>query len=371
MTTAFVILAAGKGRRLGGRPKQFRLLGGKPVMGYSLDVAESLKAAGLVSEIVIVLPDGGKWELSVPADVKIVTGGASRSMSVLAALKVCRAESVLLHDAARPFLSFDLCRRLLAARREDGGVIPLLPEVNALKRMEGDSMSAVDRDGLYITQTPQLFPRRALEELLQASDFSARDEAELWLQSGKVVSSVEGETMNFKITDEGDWQMARRLAEGGEIRTGLGYDVHPLMPGRKLVLGGVVIPSRLGLDGHSDGDALCHACADAVLSAAGLPDIGTLYPASDEQYQDADSTELLGDVLGRIKAQGWRVHWLSAVVSAQTPRLAPWKEQIVASMEKLLEGKTFSVTFKSGEAVGSAGRGEAFYVWAAATLRRL
>ncbi|MGI6075145.1 MAG: 2-C-methyl-D-erythritol 2,4-cyclodiphosphate synthase [Pyramidobacter sp.] len=371
MNTAFVVLAAGKGRRLGGQPKQFRLLGGKPVIRYSLDLAQRLRAAGLVGEIAAVLPEGAETELGFSPDVNVLTGGATRSMSVLNALKACSADFVLLHDAARPFVDFELCCRLLAACEDGKGVVPLLPEANALKRVENGVMKAVDRDGLYVTQTPQLFPREELKKLLQSSGGSYKDEAELWLQSGRAVNSVEGDAMNFKITGEGDWQMAQRLVSGGaEFRTGLGYDVHPLVPGRKLVLGGVAVPSRLGLDGHSDADVLCHACADALLSAAGLPDIGTLYPASDEKYKDARSTELFLDALRRVKAQGWRVDWLSAVVTAQTPRLAPWKAQIVASMENLLGAKTFSVTFKSGEAVGSTGRGEAFYVWAAATLRR-
>ncbi len=374
MDRAFVILAAGKGERLGGTSKQFRVLGGKPVWRWSLDLALSLRAENLIDEIVLVFPDKNPPKLDgpLPSGVRAVSGGASRSLSVLNALRACKSGTVLLHDAARPFVSLDLCRRLLAASDAENAVIPLLPEANALKKVENGKISAVDRDGIYITQTPQLFPRVPLLEMLAgASEWAFKDEAELWLQNGGKLDFVLGHGENFKITEEGDWRMAQKLAgKPAEFRNGLGYDVHPLVPGRPLVLGGVKITSPLGLDGHSDADALCHALADAILSAAGLPDIGTLYPASDEKYRGADSALLLRGVLGRAEKLGWTVEWISSVVTAQTPKLAPWHEKIVASLEKIFGENRVAVTFKSGEHVGPAGNAEAVFVWASATLRR-
>lgn len=374
MNAAFVILAAGKGERLGGQPKQFRLLGAKPVFRYSLEMAQQLERKNVISQIVIALPPDCETpeKLNIPPEAAVVQGGATRSLSVLNALKACRTELVLLHDAARPFVDAALCCRVLAAADGVCGVVPLLPETNALKKRADGRITAVDRSGIYITQTPQLFPRVPLEKMLEnASCSDYKDEAELWLKNGCVLRSVEGEEINFKITSRGDWLMAQRLAAGrAEVRNGLGYDVHPLTPGRRLILGGVEIPSRLGLEGHSDADALCHACADSLLSAAGLPDIGTLFPAADERYRGADSTRLLLQVLNLVTEKGWYVEWVSAVLTAQTPRLAPWKDRIAASMEKILGAGKFSVTFKSGEGVGPAGNSEAVFVWASATLCR-
>ncbi|MBP5211596.1 MAG: 2-C-methyl-D-erythritol 2,4-cyclodiphosphate synthase, partial [Pyramidobacter sp.] len=288
------------------------------------------------------------------------------------ALRASSCEAVLLHDAARPFLDAALCERLLAAFRGDNAVVPLLPEANALKRVDENGVTPVDRDGLYITQTPQLFPRVALLELLdRTGEFACKDEAELWLQNGKQLDWVSGSQKNFKVTERGDWEMACELAgEGAICRCGLGYDVHPLTPGRPLVLGGVVVPSRLGLEGHSDADALAHAVSDAILSTAGLPDIGTLYPASDERYKGIYSMELLADAVSKARERGWRVEWISAVLTAQTPRLAPWKEAIVRSLESVLGEGRVSVTFKSGEGVGPAGTARAVFVWASATMRK-
>jgi len=373
MKKAFVILAAGKGERLGGEAKQFRILGSRPLWRWSFDLALNLKNMGMVDDIVIVVPPECTKLLSLPPDEVIVTsGGSSRSLSVMAALQATDADIVLLHDAARPFLDEEICHRLLEAAKCGGAVIPLLPEPNALKRVNSFGITAVDRDELYITQTPQLFPRRELLKMLEAAgQYTFKDEAELWLSHGRKLSWVQGDSRNFKVTDQGDWNMALNLADDHwQYRSGIGYDVHPLIPGRALIIGGVKIPSPLGAAGHSDADALCHAVTDAILSAAGLPDIGTLYPASDERYEGICSTLLLVDALNKASISGWSVDFVSAVLTLQTPRLASWKEDIVRSMEKILGPGRFNVTFKSGEYIPPVGSGQAVVVWATAELRR-
>lgn len=375
MKIAFVVLAAGRGERLGGLPKQFRSLAGRPLWRWSFDLARSLAFRGMIGDIVLVLPDGqtarGLAPL-LPENAKAVCGGKTRSLSVLSALRASSADVIMLHDAARPFASEALCERLLAASRGENAVVPLLPEANALKRVEGSVISAMDRDGVCITQTPQVFPRTELLELLERShDFLYKDEAELWLANGKRLDWVRGEGKNFKVTDRDDWQMALDLASGhGEVRCGLGYDVHPLVPNRAFVLGGVEIPARLGPDGHSDADALTHAVCDAILSAAGLPDIGTLYPASDDRYRGVKSTTLLSDAVARVSQKGWRTEWVSAVVTCQVPRLGPWKDAVVRSLETVLGSGRVGVTFKSGEKIPPVGTADAVMVWASATIKR-
>lgn len=374
-SAAFVILAAGKGERLGGVPKQFRCLGGAPLWRWSLETAKTLREEGLVQEIFLVLPpryDCEPLQDNALSSVRLLTGGAARSLSVLAALRAARSDLALLHDCARPFLGAELCRRLLAAFDGANAVIPLLPEANALKKMAHGRICAIDRENVWITQTPQLFPRLELLALLESAQaYSFKDEAELWLAQGRKLDYTLGERLNYKITEEGDWQMAQMLAESwSERRCGIGYDVHPFRPGRKLVLGGVTIPSPLGLHGHSDADALCHSIADSLLSAAGLPDIGTLYPADSEIYRDVKSTLLLKDAFDRVSDAGWSIEWVSAVVTAQTPKLAPWKDQMISVLESILGKDRVGITFKSGEGVPPAGSSEALFVWTSSTLKR-
>lgn len=376
MKTAFVVLAAGRGERLGGKPKQFRDLAGRPLWRWSFDLARSLAARDRVDEIVLVFPPEGDVRgdaPGVPEGAIAVSGGATRSLSVLRALRAASADIVMLHDAARPFAGEELCERLLDASDGENAVVPLLPEADALKRVEAGAVSAVNRDGLYVTQTPQVFPRAALLEMLESSrDFLYKDEAELWLSRGGRLDWVSGERKNFKVTENGDWQMALDLTRGqSETRLGLGYDVHPLVPGRAFVLGGVEIPSRLGPDGHSDADALTHAVCDAVLGGAGLPDIGTLYSSADERWRGIKSTLLLRDAASRALGAGWFPEWISAVVTCQVPRLAPWKDAVVASLEEILGAGRVSVAFKSGEKIPPVGTAEAVAVWASATMRRV
>ncbi|PIE55083.1 MAG: 2-C-methyl-D-erythritol 2,4-cyclodiphosphate synthase [Dethiosulfovibrio peptidovorans] len=366
---AFLIMAAGSGQRLGGQPKQFRLLGKRPVWQWAAGAA---RASGIDDVILTVPPE--RLPPDIPSDrVTVIRGGETRSLSVRNALRGTDASWVLVHDAARPFVSPDLCRSVMSAVTECRGVIPLLPVVDAAKRIrEGESvMSSVDRDGLMMTQTPQGFHRESLLDVLESSSPLVRDEAEPWLASGRELTWVLGETENFKITTEGEWSMAQKLATtGATVRTGVGFDVHPLVPDRPLILGGVSIPSPLGLDGHSDADVICHALSDAALGAAGLPDIGRLYPASDETYRGADSYELLRDVINRLRNCGWGVIWADIVLHAQIPRIGDGVEDIVNKLECLWNDgrRRINLKVKSGEGIGPVGQGEAMTCYAVVTV---
>ncbi|HOK20114.1 MAG TPA: 2-C-methyl-D-erythritol 2,4-cyclodiphosphate synthase, partial [Thermosynergistes sp.] len=288
-TWSFIIVAAGKGTRLGGELKQFRILGGRPVWCWSAIVAEELYKQGLVEELILVVPAGMEEEVGNQAQnfelpVTVITGGPRRSDSVYAGLLASSSWGCLVHDAVRPFVKPGLCRRLMEAVMDGKGAIPVIPVADALKRVLPDGkMTIVPREDLLATQTPQVFPR---EELLRAFDEHQdgfRDEAEAWIMAGKELVPVRGAKLNFKITDAQDWELASAIVEGGEVmRVGNGFDVHPLVPGRKLRLGGIEIPDApLGLHGHSDADVVAHAVADALLGAAGESDIGTLFPADD------------------------------------------------------------------------------------------
>ncbi|MBQ7170425.1 MAG: 2-C-methyl-D-erythritol 2,4-cyclodiphosphate synthase [Synergistaceae bacterium] len=364
---SFIIAAGGQGTRLGGR-KQFMTLAGRELWRWSADNAAVTEG---VREIILVIPQGETLTPEWPHDVplRVVNGGSERALSVLNGLNAATCDYVMVHDAARPFATGELFRRLMDAVSEDAGVVPVLPVSDALKRIEGGTgkVSCVDRDGLYITQTPQVFPRMRLIEAVR--DFpSAKDEAEAWCNSGHVLRHVDGERMNFKVTVGDDMTIARALAERRITRTGLGWDVHRLVPGRRLILGGVRIESPLGLLGHSDADVLTHALMDAVLGGAGLPDIGTLFPASDDRYHDADSLGLMREVMRLVNAEGWTVEFADAVITAQVPRLNKHREEIVQSLSQFFQ---VNLKFKSAEGLDDSGRGMCMTCRAVATLGRV
>ena len=365
---SFVIAAGGSGSRMGNQRKQFMPLGNKPVWRWSADVAA--KTPG-IHEVVLIVPADYDADIDWPAShipLKIAHGGSERAISVLNGLRVASCEYVMVHDAARPFATQELFSSLMANTDSDSGVVPVLPVSDALKRIDGEKISCVERDGLYITQTPQSFPREKLTAAVSQYP-RAKDEAEAWQNCGGELRYVFGEKLNYKITQKEDMMTARALTEHGIIRTGIGYDVHRLVPERKLILGGVEITeSPLGLLGHSDADLLTHAVMDAVLGGAGLPDIGNIFPASDERYKGADSMKLFAEVMRLIASEGWQVEYVDAVVQAQVPRLNKYLPAVKESLRRFCP---VNVKFKSAENLDDSGAGLCMTCWACATLRKV
>ena len=363
---SFVIAAGGSGSRMGNTLKQFLTLGTKPVWRWSADVASQTPG---IHEIVLIVPADYDAKIDwpdSPVPLKTVHGGSERAISVLNGLRAASCDYVLVHDAARPFATRELLTSLMSKTDEHSGVVPVLPVSDALKRIGDEGISCISRDGLYITQTPQSFPRETLIESVKANPH-AKDEAEAWQNSGHELRYVAGERLNYKLTQKEDMMIARALTEG-ITRTGIGYDVHRLVPERRLVLGGVEIDSRLGLLGHSDADLLTHAIMDSILGGSGLPDIGNIFPASDERFRDADSLKLLREVLTRVESDGWMVEFVDAVVEAQIPKLNMYREAVIESLGRFFP---VNVKFKSAETLNDAGSGLSMTCWACATLRRV
>ena len=372
-----ILVAAGEGRRFGGSGKQFENLCGRPVWNWPLRLLPQIREHGL-SEVVVVAPGGREDEFSrffqTPGiQFTIATGGKTRSESVLSGLRAAKNEWSLIHDGARPLVSSDLCLRLMDSAESNGAAVPILSLNDALKVVDmGRIIGTCDRSKLHITQTPQAFPTRALLELLGKAGKTGSDEAEVWLNAGKPLAYVKGENTNFKITYPEDLRFAERIVCGNSaVRTGFGYDIHPLVPGRPLVIGGVKIPFPLGLSGHSDGDLLCHAVSDSLLGAAGFPDIGTLFPSSDQSFKNAYSLDLMKSVVKKMAGSGFYPRSVDAVINAQIPKLAPWIGKIETRLGEVLfpEGNGIvSVKAKSGERTGSIGNGEAIACWVVATI---
>jgi len=377
---SFVIVAAGRGERAGsGAPKQFRELAGVSLWKWSARAAEVLHSRGSARECVLVGPEGActsleEEALSFAVPICVVEGGAERQESVLNGLRAATGEYALIHDAARPFLSPELAESLVAALEPGRGVIPLVPVSDALKKMdEAGIISSHPREGLWAAQTPQAFPREALISILASHPGGARDEGEAWSAAGWPLSWVRGERKNIKITWEEDFALAESMARRVS-RTGIGYDVHPLVPGRRFILGGVEFPDfPLGFAGYSDGDVLVHSVCDSLLGAAGMSDIGTLYPAGDPAFKGISSLKLLEDAARRVCSEEWELEWVDSVIIAQKPVLGPSLHLMVSAMEKVLP-KTWSgrihLKVKSGEGVGAVGSCHAVVCHSTATLWR-
>ncbi|MBQ3376925.1 MAG: 2-C-methyl-D-erythritol 2,4-cyclodiphosphate synthase [Synergistaceae bacterium] len=369
----FIIAAGGSGSRMldSGGKKQFRILGNKPVWRWSADLAAEFKE---ICEIILVLPEEDFDLVKNIKDIKLVKGGASRPESVMNGLNACTCDYVMIHDAARPFITREIILNLINAVDEQTGAIPVMPVADAIKKLDEEVITHVDRDGLFVTQTPQVFYRPKLIEVIKEFGMQAKDEAEAWLDAKLKLKFVEGSKLNFKITVKDDWRIAEALVNKNKmIRTGLGYDVHRLVPERKLILGGVLIEdSPLGLLGHSDADLLSHAVADAILGGAGLPDIGNLFPASDDKFKNADSLELLLEAYRLVKLNNFKVVWIDAVIQAQVPRLNKYLSLMRENFRKIFDDEDIvNIKAKSAETLDDAGAGLSMTCWAAATLEQV
>ena len=380
-TWSFLIVGGGSGSRIGGCPKQFRFLGDIPVWKWSVLLAERLSSYCPVTEIVLVVPDSYcsdiNKDLKSTLPIKCTSGGTTRAESVMKGLKICSGSHVLVHDAARPFVTENLCVDLIRLSSCGQGVIPVTGSVDSLKQIENNTVSSLDRSKIYRAQTPQAYERAALIQALVKFGEGATDDAAAWLLAGNKLSYVVGSEENFKITTQGDWERAVFTAGGRRTqRTGHGYDIHKLVKGRRLILAGIeIIGAEHGLLGHSDADLVTHAVMDAMLGAAGEPDIGTLFPASDVKWKDADSIDLLKTVVAMLHERGWRFDWIDITLIAQKPRLGHMVNDFKNNLMRYLccdgADDNVNIKIKSGEECGSVGRAECMVCHAVATLSRI
>jgi len=381
-----IVAAAGSGFRMESElPKQFLALGDTTVLGHSLDAFDRHPR---VDEIIVVLPT--ELTSRYAADLarrrtptRVVGGGPRRQDSVAMgfALVPHHADLVAVHDAARPFVSAAVIDRTLDAALESGAAIAALVAQDTVKLVDtADGLPIVDttlpRDTIYLAQTPQVFRRSVLEDGLAfgAAGMEVTDEAMLVERVGHTVRLVDGDLGNVKLTTARDLEIARARVERSEahseMRIGIGYDLHRLVAGRPLVLGGVSIPHKSGLLGHSDADAVCHAVADAILGAAAAGDIGQHFPDSDRKWKDASSLDLLAGVYEIVRKRGFTVRNVDVVVIAEEPKLGPHLDAMRANVAESV-GITLAnvgIKGKTNEGVGPLGHGEAIAVHAVAQL---
>lgn len=389
---AVILLGAGSGTRLGsGQTKALVTVGGRPLVAWSAALFSSLDD---VRRLVLVLPsDPGQARAteeacgSLPVEVVGVEGGARRRDSVLRGLAETQgAEWVLVHDLARPFVTRELALRVLAAARDCGAAVPGLPVGDTLVLAEAEQVGQVlARDAVRAVQTPQGFARSLLLEAHRAAapEWDAPDDGSMVRRLGRKVALVAGEAENFKITWPADLGRARAFAgastdgegtaEEMEMqvpRVGFGWDVHPLEQGRPFRLVGVEVTAEFGPAGHSDGDPLSHAVADALLGAAGAGDIGMLFPDNDPRYRDMPGSDLLRETVEHLRGRGWRPSGVDAVVIVDQPQLAPHREAIRARLAEILglHPGAVSVKGKRTEGLGGLASGAGVGCQAVATL---
>jgi 2-C-methyl-D-erythritol 4-phosphate cytidylyltransferase/2-C-methyl-D-erythritol 2,4-cyclodiphosphate synthase len=377
-----IVAAGGRGARVGApQPKQMLVVGGRSILERSVQL---LVGHAAVAEVVVALPS--ELAAEPPASfkdatkaVRVVAGGPRRQDSVANAFAAIsrEAEIVVIHDAARPFASAGLVSRTIEAAVKTGAALAALPARDTVKRAAAGLVEeTLPRDTIHLAQTPQAFRRDVLAAALAfgvREGIEATDEATLAERAGYRVSLVEGEATNIKITTPDDFAMAEALAGrlGQSVgRAGVGYDIHRLVEGRPLILGGVTIPFERGLIGNSDADALCHAMTEAILGAAAAGDIGRHFPDSDPQWKGASSLDLLRRAAAIVAQHGLRVQNVDASILAERPKLAPFVDAMRANLADALgvDVGQVSVKGKSNEGVGEIGRGEAIAVHATALL---
>ena len=367
---AAIVVAAGKGLRAGQPlPKQFAMWRGKPVLRHSV---ETLLDAGARPLVIAVPPDGEQAVLDALAGLEgfaLVAGGATRQQSVKKALAaVDSAERILIHDAARPDLPLPVIERLLAALEYHPGAIPVLPVIDSLSvENDGVMSGTAPREQLRRVQTPQAFRFDAIFRAHQAwqDEASAGDDAQVLRANGGIVAHVQGNERLAKLTFAEDF-----MVQQPSIRIGMGFDVHRLVEGEELWLGGIRLDHSKGLSGHSDADVALHAIVDALLGAVANGDIGSHFPPSDPRWKGASSDRFLEHAARLVREAGYGVGNVDLTIICEAPKIGPHRDAMRTRIADLLgvDIALVSVKATTTERLGLTGRGEGIAAQAIATV---
>ncbi|MFC4171488.1 bifunctional 2-C-methyl-D-erythritol 4-phosphate cytidylyltransferase/2-C-methyl-D-erythritol 2,4-cyclodiphosphate synthase [Microvirga sp. GCM10011540] len=391
MSVVALIVAAGRGSRAGeGAPKQYRPLAGQPVLTRTLRAF--LAHPEIDHTAVVIDPDDEDlYRASVERLepdltgrlLPVAYGGETRQDSVrngLEALATTGAETVLIHDAARPFVSAGLIGRAIEAGRS-GASVPGVPVTDTIKvtGARGEVVSTPDRSTLRAVQTPQAFPLDLVigihRKAAAANLHAFTDDGALAEWAGLAVQVFDGDRDNVKITHPADFTEAERRLKGHSMtfvtRLGTGFDVHAFAEGDHVWLGGIRVPHDRGVLAHSDGDVVLHALTDAVLGALADGDIGTHFPPSDPQWKGASSDRFLAHAAGLVRARGGLIDHLDTTLLCEKPRLGPHREAMRARIAEIAGLRLDQVSLKATttEKLGFTGRSEGIAAQAAATIR--
>ncbi|HOI43620.1 MAG TPA: 2-C-methyl-D-erythritol 4-phosphate cytidylyltransferase [Elusimicrobiales bacterium] len=377
-----VILAGGRGERMGGE-KQFLDLAGKPLVLWSV---EAFLASGLFDETVLVLSperiksEGGRF---AAMGLKLAPAGATRMESLKNGLSAVSPGAALIavHDGARPLVSAALIKACLAAAAGCGAAVPGVPVKDTIKRTDAKgefAAATLPRAELAAVQTPQCYRRSALNALLKAADGGDyTDESQLLERAGLPVKLVKSDYSNIKVTTPEDLLMAEALMKSKTpekkektVRFGFGYDIHRLAEGRPLILCGMKVPHNKGLLGHSDGDVVLHAVCDAALGAIAAGEIGIFFPPTDLTIMGISSVAIAEKTMEVLGKRGAKIRQIDATIVAEEPKLKPHYDEMRASLARVfgMPLEDVSVKAKSREGLGDIGKGEAMACYAVVSV---
>ena len=384
-TVAAVIVAAGRGERAGADvPKQYRPIGGEPMIRATLRAFLAHPRIDFVQPV-INPNDRDTYQHAIAGLEDLlppVAGGVTRQASVRAGLEALasrRPGLVLIHDAARPFVSGALIDRAIGAGRTCGAAVPGIALTDTVKSIDDRATvtETLDRSTLRIVQTPQAFSFNLILEAhrraVAAQRESFTDDAALAEWAGQRVSVFEGEVANLKVTTTDDFVRAEmaRPAALSDVRTGNGFDVHAFAEGDHVMLAGIRIPHSRGVTGHSDADVALHALVDAILGALAEGDIGAHFPPSDPQWKGAASDRFLAFACERVRKRGGMIAHLDVTVVCEAPRISPHRDAMRARIADIADVAIDRVAVKAttSEKLGFTGRGEGIFAMATATIR--
>ncbi|MCD7785458.1 MAG: 2-C-methyl-D-erythritol 2,4-cyclodiphosphate synthase [Oscillospiraceae bacterium] len=367
-----ILACGGRSTRMGGENKLLSMISGRPCIYRA---CKPFCEFPEIKRIIISAPeelfDTYKAALDgINKPILFVNSGETRQQSVTNAVKAATEDIIMIHDGARPLVSHDEIKASLDDAFEYGSSIISTPMTETIRFSDGETSYSPDRSKFYLIKTPQSFSRKLYLYALENSTGDYTDDAQLLDSVGITPHLTMGSRNNIKITVSEDLKMAEGFT-GSSIRIGHGYDVHKLVPDRKLILGGVEIPYTLGLLGHSDADVLTHALMDSLLGAAALGDIGKLFPDSDDRYKGADSIELLKEVCRVLRANGFEIVNTDITVIAQKPKLASYiltmRETLASAMG--IDIGSVSVKATTEEGLGFTGTGEGISAHAVSLIK--
>ena len=357
MNNCFIILAAGESKRFNSKtPKPYHLYNGKPLIQHSIDKAKLCKKINKI--IVVVNKKHKKYIKNLKIkNIKIIEGGKTRAQSSYNALHAVRNHNiskVLIHDAARPNFSLKLIDKIFKELRFNKCVVPATKAHDSIKLKNKKNIINLKRENVYLTQTPQAFNYKEIYKLQNYKSSKITDDASLFISAGKKIKLINGEIYNKKITINSD------VKNNKSIKYGIGFDVHRLVPKRKLYLGGIKIPSSIGTLGHSDGDPVLHAITDSILGACKMGDIGQKFSDKNKKYINIRSTILLSNVIKKIK-KNYLINNVDINIITQTPKIKKYKSKIIKSIAKLCEISISQINIKgkTTEKLGVIGKEKA------------
>ena len=354
MNNCFILLAAGSGNRFKSKiPKQFTFYKGKRMYEHSIDKAIESK---IFKNIILVIQKSHFRFVSKHKKVKIVVGGLNRHVSSKNALnfiKKFNPRNVFIHDAARPSFSIKLLKNLNQNLKKFNTVVPYILPNDSIKYKKNKTYN-LEKKKIKIMQTPQCFNFKYIHKLSNINKRKIEDECTLSIENGDIIKFVKGEENNIKITNLKDIQP-------NEIKYGLGFDVHRLKKGKKLFLGGLMVKSKYGTLGHSDGDPVLHSITDAILGACGMNDIGQKFSNKNKKFKNIRSTILLKEVINEINSKKFFINNIDVNIICETPKISPLKRKLIKTISKLcnIGEEKINIKGKTTEKLGIIGKEKA------------